>query len=114
MTNTIKCIIGECSNVFETLEPISTKAGYICRLHTEKEQKVFFQNCQFDPNIGEGTNPVNYWRGRPFMYVGKKGRGFKTPGEETQTKAAKFARVAKVSVRGHENEKQILTVLGVK
>ncbi len=111
---TIKCIIGNCSSVLETKEPVSPKAGYICRLHTETEQKVFFQNCQFDPNIGDGTNPVNYWRGRPFIYVGKKGRGFKKPGEEVQTKAAKFARTAKASVKGHKNEKQILDVLGVK
>jgi hypothetical protein len=112
---TIKCIIGECPSVLNTEEPVSPKAGYICRAHSEQEQKVFFQNCQFDPNIGEGANPVNYWRGRPFIYKGKKGRGFKTPGNtETQTKAAKFARKAKASVKGHEKEKEILDILGVK
>ena len=110
----IKCIIEECPAVFETGEPVNPTTGYICRLHTETEQKVFFQNCQFDPDIGEGTNPVNYWRGRPFIYAGKKGRGFKKPGQEVQTKEAKFARLAKASVKGHENEKQILDILGVK
>lgn len=82
------------------------------------EQDVFFQDCQFDPNIGEGADPEVFWRGRPRFGSGRRGRGFKRVSGEIQTMtiAAKFLRAAKNVLIGHKNEEEIMKVLksGVK
>ena len=76
------------------------------------EQDVFFQDVQFDPGIGEGTDPILYWRG-VITTRGKKGRGFKSPdpNQEVQTQNAKQSRRAEEAIEGHENEKKILKIL---
>jgi hypothetical protein len=79
-------------------------------------QETFFQEHQFDPDIGEGTDPQHFLNGRTAVQSGaKKGRarqqsdstGFK----ESKTRAAKQARKAAQAVKGHPKEKEILAVL---
>ena len=76
-------------------------------------QTVFFQEEQFDPNIGSGTDPNQFYRGGSLNSGGKKGRGFKKKDDdkEVQTKAAKQMRKAKESLEGHPNKKAILKIL---
>ena len=73
-------------------------------------QEAFFQETQFDREIG-GTDPHWYlWAGGS---TGRRGRGFKrTDGTtENEPKAAKQMRAAKESLKGHPNETAILKLL---
>jgi hypothetical protein len=56
--NTVKCGIGECPSVFQTEEPLSPNARYVCKLHKPTEQKVSFQENQFDKDLKRGAKPV--------------------------------------------------------
>ena len=58
--NSIKCGIGECPSEFQTEEALSPNARYVCKLHTPTEQKVFFQEHQFD------NNPIMNTAGSPI------------------------------------------------
>jgi hypothetical protein len=76
-------------------------------------QEVFFQEHQFDRDIGKGSDPQQFVNGRAASRSNaNKGRARKTTDDkEVQTKAAKFMRKAKVAVKGHPKEKEILKVL---
>jgi hypothetical protein len=56
--NTVKCGVGECPSVFQTEEPLSPNARYICKLHTEAEQRVFFQENSFDKELSRAGKPI--------------------------------------------------------
>ena len=78
------------------------------------EQDIFFQDCQFDPRIGEGTDPHNFWRGRPLRFGRNKSRDRKhnlDGTSKTLTRAEKFIKVAKELLKGHKNEEEILKTL---
>ncbi len=56
--NTVKCGVEECPSVFQTEEPLSPNAKYICKHHTSVDQKVHFQWHQFDRNMNRAGTPV--------------------------------------------------------
>ena len=82
-------------------------------------QEVFFQEHQFDSDIGEGADPKEYESGRGrFQGRGsslKKGRARQQSNSsgfiESKTKAARQAKKAAASLKGHPKEKEILAVL---
>jgi hypothetical protein len=53
--NKIKCAIRDCQSIFETVEKISKKGTFVCKLHDHVGQDVFFQDCQFDKDLRGGT-----------------------------------------------------------
>lgn len=56
--NQVKCGVGECPSVFKTEEPLSPNVRYVCRLHTKVEQRVFFQESQFDKSLARAGKPT--------------------------------------------------------
>lgn len=58
MLNVVKCGIGDCSSVFKTEEAVSPNVRYVCKNHSEVEQRVFFQDHQFDENLKRGIKPI--------------------------------------------------------
>ncbi len=70
------------------------------------EQDVFFQEQQFDEALGEGTNPLAYWRGQ-------------TPSQQSDPSILRGANKAKKSrlkkaekaLEGHENKEEIMKIL---
>jgi len=54
----VKCGIGDCSSVFKTEEAVSPNVGYVCKSHTETEQRIFFQEHQFDKDISRSGKPI--------------------------------------------------------
>ncbi len=62
--NTVKCGIGDCPSVFQTEEAVSPNARFVCKLHNKTEQKLFFQEDQFDKGLRiakkpQGTSHIN-------------------------------------------------------
>jgi hypothetical protein len=55
--NTLKCGIGDCPSVFETEDALSPKARYVCKLHSQIEQRIFFQEHQFDKDLRIAKSP---------------------------------------------------------
>lgn len=55
---TLKCSVGECPSVFQTEEPLSPNARYICKIHTPTKKKVSFQENQFDKDLKRGAKPI--------------------------------------------------------
>lgn len=71
------------------------------------EQDVFFQENQFDEEIGRGTDPIAYVRGsvpdyKPPLPIDAK-RGLKAKKEKLDK--------AERSLEGHDNKKQIMKIL---
>lgn len=56
--NIVKCGVGECPSVFKSEEPLSPSVRYVCKLHDASEQRVFFQEYQFDKNMSYGAGPI--------------------------------------------------------
>lgn len=56
---TINCNFAGCEEKFETDQPVSPSATFLCRYHTGKDtrNKVRFQMHQFDKNLG-GKTPL--------------------------------------------------------
>jgi hypothetical protein len=54
----IKCGIGDCPSVFKTEEAVAPNVKYACKRHTETEQRVFFQDHQFDKDLKHGVKPI--------------------------------------------------------
>jgi hypothetical protein len=55
----IKCSGENCSEIFETNEPVSPNVKYTCRFHTPKvEHSVFFQEHQFDKDLRRAGRPI--------------------------------------------------------
>lgn len=58
MLTRVKCSIGDCPSVFETNEAVSPKIRYVCKLHTESQQREFFQQNQFDKDLRMARSPI--------------------------------------------------------
>lgn len=78
---------------------------YSCRLHTPKPaQKVHFQLYQFDPNIGDGTDPKVYEKSRASK---KTYTGGNPLGRPRKKKNKAIERILK----GHKHSAEILKIL---
>ena len=65
---TLYCQVKGCKSTLEINDLVSPAALYSCREHTEKgEDKVRFQEVQFDPTVGSGIDPKAYERGSGFV-----------------------------------------------
>lgn len=53
---TLRC--SQCEATIEVIETISSSAHYICKAHTKIPQDVFFQECQFDPDLTVSRKPL--------------------------------------------------------
>jgi hypothetical protein len=118
----IHCNYPGCPAWIEVNEGVSPAVTYSCREHTQVgEDKVRFQESQFDPEVGSGTDPKSYERGHQihnrFAY-----RKYETgdpsvdPKENPvhqngRVKKTRFVRQAEALLQGHENETKILDVL---
>ena len=68
-------------------------------------QEVFFQEHQFDEDLGQGTDPQAYWRGQtPHQKSSPILRGANKVKKSRLKKAAK-------ALEGHENKEAILKIL---
>lgn len=73
--NKVQCAIKGCTEVFQTTEPVSSQARFICKNHPrahqlaavgrihnpkkdDKDQDIHFQNTQFDPALYRGASPT--------------------------------------------------------
>lgn len=83
-------------------------ATYTCKNHVAKksENKVRFQESQFDPRIGNGTDPKAYERGHGVT------RSHPTGGSSgSRTGKKKNIEKLEKSLVGHENREQIIKIL---
>jgi hypothetical protein len=70
------------------------------------EQDIFFQEMQFDPDLGEGTDPVKFWQGNPLFSSPKP----LPPVYGRKTKSDRLKKAEK-ALEGHENKEEIMKIL---
>ena len=110
----IACQMTDCPAVIEVQEPAQS-ARYTCRHHTRPaEDSVRFQDSQFDPQIGAGTDPKSYERGstrfgRSSPTIGK----IRSMSEAPKSYKKRVIEQAKLELIGHENSKEILRLLNL-
>lgn len=104
-----------CQASIEICESVAPFANYTCKIHVGKksDDKMRFQEVQFDPTIGSGTDPRAYekgvgFRGRPG--VSKHGSRRDRSGKGTTPRKRFIAKIGPVLV-GHENADKILKIL---
>jgi hypothetical protein len=111
----IACSTLDCPAVIEVPGPVSPTATYTCRKHTgQAEDKVRFQESQFDPQIGAGTDPKSYERGAGRFGTHQSGRaetGKVQPISTSKSYRKRIVEQAKIELAGHENSKEILKIL---
>jgi hypothetical protein len=54
----IQCGIDGCPEIFWTDQRLSSEPHFVCRYHTRTEQKVFFQEHQFDGALRSSSKPT--------------------------------------------------------
>ena len=69
------------------------------------EQDVFFQETQFDLDMGVGTDPLAYWRGNLSDF-----RPHRPPTYGNTVKKDRLKKAEK-ALEGHENKEEILKIL---
>jgi hypothetical protein len=83
-------------------------ATYTCKNHVAKkgDDKIRFQESQFDPKIGSGTDPKAYERGHAMSRSSH-------PAGSAGSRASKKKSMEKVekALVGHENREQIISIL---
>ena len=73
-------------------------------------QTAFFQENQFDPELGDGTDPIQYMRGQAIGT--KRSAPVKTSrGVLEKTKKTKFMKKAQEVLKGHPNADRIMKLL---
>jgi hypothetical protein len=103
-----------CQASIEVGDSVAPFASYTCKLHVGKksDDKTRFQEVQFDPAIGSGTDPRAYEKGSGFR---GRARASNSPRRERSGKGITprkrfIAKVGPVLV-GHENVDKILKIL---
>ena len=83
-------------------------ATYTCKNHVAKksENKLRFQESQFDPRIGSGTDPKAYERG----HAASRGSARPSSGSRAGSKKRNLEKLEK-ALTGHENREQIIKIL---
>jgi hypothetical protein len=81
----------------------------IVKLPTQP-QEVFFQEHQFDSDIGEGADPKEYESGRG-RFQGRSGSLKKGRARQQSNSTGFVESKAAASIKGHPKEKEILAVL---
>ena len=69
------------------------------------EQESFFQEQQFDDSLGDGTDPIAYWRGSLPNFPAPL-----PPIYGRKTKKDRLNKAEK-ALEGHENKEEILKIL---
>jgi hypothetical protein len=94
-------------NIIILGEGVAPGATYTCKNHTlPDDSSVHFQDCQFDRQIGSGTDPKAYERGTTYS----AGRGEPRHLGENSRKQ-QFDKKIEESLVGHENAEAILKIL---
>ena len=119
----IHCNYPGCLAQIEVNEDVSPKVGYTCRKHTGVgEDKVRFQESQFDPGIGSGADPKFYERGSGFKTTrgqrpemsrinGRSEEARNRPTGSPKRFSERIIEKAKSELSGHENADKILKIL---
>lgn len=117
---TLYCQTEGCPATIEVNESVSPAVKYVCREHTgRKENDVRFQDSQFDPKIGAGTDPKAYERGQGFFGKGRRSEINRTTGRPESSRPTGSVKrysenvIAKAAeeLAVHENRDEILKVL---
>lgn len=74
------------------------------------EQDVFFQETQFDENIGPGTNPILFWQGN-IRIPSDKERTARNANVGLAKSKKKKLKEAAIELEGHESKEEILKIL---
>lgn len=116
--NKLICSFKDCQASIETPEPVSSVARYTCRQHTGKNPvaELHFQESQFDPQIGSGTDPKFYEAGRGVFGARKQFNQEKSDvGRNSANAPRKFTdkviRKAGPELANHENRTEIVEIL---
>lgn len=119
--NKLICSFKDCPASIETPEPVSSVARYTCRQHTGKNPAadLHFQESQFDPQIGSGTDPKFYEVGRGVFGARKQFNQEKSDlGRNSVNAPRKFIdkviQEACPELDNHENRVEIIEVLKVE
>lgn len=70
------------------------------------EQDVFFQEHQFDEELGAGMNPIRWWQGS----TSDAPKEPKAPKYGAKIKADRLKKAEK-ALEGHENKEEIMQIL---
>jgi len=110
----IVCSFKGCLSFIETTEPVASVVKYTCRQHVGKNtaKEPHFQDSQFDPRVGAGTDPKAYEAARGLS--GKKtDRSDDLPHSSNipRTFIEKVIKKAAPELDTHENRDEIMAVL---
>jgi hypothetical protein len=115
--NKLTCAFKGCQTSIEVDGLLASAVRYTCRLHTGKNpiKDVSFQEAQFDPRIGAGTDPRSYESGRGLS-GGKRLSGDKSDEPRHSSSAPRkfIERVIKKAgpeLASHENRAEIVEIL---
>ena len=112
------CSFKECPAFIEVEGPVASVARYTCRLHVGKNPTadIHFQQSQFDPQIGSGTDPKFYEAGRGAFGVRKgfnqeKSDELRSSSSSPRKFIEKVIRKAGPELANHENRDEIVEIL---
>jgi hypothetical protein len=121
----VNCHKKNCPSSINIAGPLSSNFKYTCRNHTAVDDNdVHFQDCQFDRQIGSGTDPKAYERGIGFSGTrGVRPVNSSINGNTEKTRLLSYPRGSSVRFRkrlieragkelaGHKNADKILKIL---
>ena len=109
----IACTFIDCPAVIEVVESVGPMSTFTCRRHTSTAvDTVRFQDSQFSPQIGSGTDPRTYEHGRAKFSPTLENRKSKIT-DSAKSYRARVVEQAKTELDGHEHATEILELLNL-
>jgi hypothetical protein len=109
----IACSYIDCPAVIEVWGVVSPETTFICRKHSSvAEDTVRFQDTQFSPQIGSGTDPRTYEHGRAKFSPTLENRKSKIT-DSAKSYRRRVVEQANTELEGHEHAKEILELLNL-
>lgn len=113
--NKITCSFKDCRVFLETAEPVASVVRYTCRQHVGKNlgKELRFQETQFDPRVGDGTDPRAYERGGSVFpnRARKNTDEIRAGGVAPKKFVDRIIKKAGPELQNHENRAEITEIL---
>lgn len=108
----IACSHQDCPVVIE-VQSAAPSATFTCRKHTtQADDTVRFQDTQFSPLVGAGTDPKSYEHGRTRFGSAIETRKSRIT-DSARSYRAKVVEQARLELDGHDHAKEILELLNL-
>jgi hypothetical protein len=110
----IACTARDCPAVIEVAGPVAPAATFTCRWHTvHAEDSVRFQDSQFSPLIGNGTDPRAYEHGHAKFGTMPETKRSKAIKDSAKSYRARVVEQARHELDGHDHAAEILELLNL-